>query len=386
MKIVHFQAYFQPQLGYQEYFLCKSMVKLGHEVHMITSNKYNPVMTKTPEMLKMLGGNSNNKTFEKIDGFIVHRLKIIFEIRGRVVLKGIYDLLNTIKPDFVLLHGTTNFLNISPFFYRKIFKYKIIADDHQIPSMSPNNFISKTFFLIWGIYIKYLMRKNHLKLVGVADICCEFLSDVYKINIEDIYNIPLGADIDLFKPNISQRNIIRQKFGYKKSDIIIIYTGRINYEKNPLILLESCNDLIDKLPLKFIFIGSIDPRYENEFKNKSSRFELKYIKSVLNKDLPKYYNASDIACWPKHTSLSAFEAASCGLPIIISKNVKERVEYGNGICIEEENHKDISSAIEKLSLNSSLRKEMGKKGRALVKDKFSYDIIAKQFLELYSDW
>ena len=75
--------------------------------------------------------------------------------------------------------------------------------------------------------------------------------------------------------------------------------------------------------------------------------------------------------------MSAFEAASCGLPIVVSNNVKERIQYGNGLCVEEENHKEISNAIKKLLLSSSLRKKMGEKGRKLVKDKFSYDVIAK---------
>ena len=40
--IVHVQSYFQPHLGYQEYFLCKSMARLGHDVHIITSDRYAP--------------------------------------------------------------------------------------------------------------------------------------------------------------------------------------------------------------------------------------------------------------------------------------------------------------------------------------------------------
>ena len=45
------------------------------------------------------------------------------------------------------------------------------------------------------------------------------------------------------------------------------------------------------------------------------------LSAIQNRELPKYYNAADIACWPKHTSLSSLEAASCALPIIISNAI-----------------------------------------------------------------
>ena len=42
MKIVILIDYFQPKLGYQEFFLAKEMQKLGHQVYVATSNYYFP--------------------------------------------------------------------------------------------------------------------------------------------------------------------------------------------------------------------------------------------------------------------------------------------------------------------------------------------------------
>ena len=44
MKIVHIQDYFHPALGYQETFLSREQAKLGHEVHVVTSDRYNPLI------------------------------------------------------------------------------------------------------------------------------------------------------------------------------------------------------------------------------------------------------------------------------------------------------------------------------------------------------
>jgi hypothetical protein len=46
MKIIHVIDYFQPQLGYQETFLAKEQAKQGHEVYVLTSDRYNPIVYK----------------------------------------------------------------------------------------------------------------------------------------------------------------------------------------------------------------------------------------------------------------------------------------------------------------------------------------------------
>ena len=42
MKIVHLVDYFQPKVGYQEYFLALEHQKLGHDIRVITSDYYFP--------------------------------------------------------------------------------------------------------------------------------------------------------------------------------------------------------------------------------------------------------------------------------------------------------------------------------------------------------
>ena len=179
------------------------------------------------------------------------------------------------------------------------------------------------------------------------------------------------------------RKIMRAKLSLFNDEVIIIYTGRINYEKNPGVILEACKSFANDLKLHFLFIGRISANYHNHFKFISKNLKVTILPPVPNKELQKYYNASDIACWPKFTSLSAIEAASCGLPIIISKMVKERVAFGNGIAIEDENLLEIADAIRTLAQNNPLRKKMGILGRKLIENKYSYTLISQKFIDLY---
>jgi hypothetical protein len=42
MRIAHIANYFMPEFGYQEHYLAKKHAELGHDVHVITSNRTYP--------------------------------------------------------------------------------------------------------------------------------------------------------------------------------------------------------------------------------------------------------------------------------------------------------------------------------------------------------
>ena len=55
MKIVHLCSYIQPKLGYQEYYLAKEHAKMGHEVIVISSDRYYPFPDYNNTIKKILG-------------------------------------------------------------------------------------------------------------------------------------------------------------------------------------------------------------------------------------------------------------------------------------------------------------------------------------------
>ena len=120
--------------------------------------------------------------------------------------------------------------------------------------------------------------------------------------------------------------------------------------------------------MKFIFVGNISDSYLENYKKLIDSKRITIVSGVNNKDLPDYYNAAGYSLLAKkHASLSSIEAASCGLPIIVTKTVKERVKNGNGIAIKDENINEIARALTKLSQDKKLRLRMGQNGREYIK-------------------
>ncbi len=106
--IVHIVAYFQPELGYQEHFLAREMATAGHNVHMVTSNRFHPFTNFDQTAGKVLGSRFTEAGTSQRDGYTVHRLPLKWEYHNRVIVSGLSKTLKELSPDLVILHGTTN--------------------------------------------------------------------------------------------------------------------------------------------------------------------------------------------------------------------------------------------------------------------------------------
>ena len=106
-------------------------------------------------------------------------------------------------------------------------------------------------------------------------------------------------------------------------------------------------------------------------------------------DIREILQKSTIACLPSYREgMPKFllEAASVGLPIVTTDVPGCRevvIDNENGYLVPPRNSEAIASAIEKLLNDKTLRKEMGIKGRALVKQEFDIKKIVEQTISLY---
>jgi glycosyltransferase involved in cell wall biosynthesis len=79
------------------------------------------------------------------------------------------------------------------------------------------------------------------------------------------------------------------------------------------------------------------------------------------------------------------DAAACERPIIGTNSpvTWERIAYENGLAFEAENANDLRCKLTLLIENPDLREVMGKRGRKLIIEKYSWPKIAERFLDEY---
>ncbi len=385
MRIVHVIDYFQPKLGYQETFLARAQAKLGHDIYVVTSDRYNPQIYS--ENKKLLGNRIKGAGCFNEEGIIVWRLKTLFELPHIIWVLGLEKKVKELKPDLVIVHGVVNLQAIRiARLKKKLGNFKLVYDDHMTfaASRSP----MRVLYLPFRWFFAGLIQESADGLVGVSETSRMFMHKKYGFPLERIAFISLAADSELFRFNPSARKEMRKRLSIDDDDTVFIYAGKTVPVKGPHLLVKAALELMERHNnLKVILVGNGPPEYIQEMKQsveaagRQDRFI--WLAAVPNRELPGLYSAVDVAVWPREASLSMLEAMACNLPVIISdtSEVTERISNNNGLVYRGDDASDLARQMERLT-NPELRKEMGANGRRLVEEKLSWEVIARQFLEL----
>jgi glycosyltransferase involved in cell wall biosynthesis len=185
----------------------------------------------------------------------------------------------------------------------------------------------------------------------------------YAKNKLDFLKYP--TDTSFFTPK--NKNECRKKLNLEKTKKIILYVGRIEYEKGSDIILELAKRNKDVL---FILIGQLfdkklnNPKIENLLIPGPQARE-----SLLN-----YYNSADLCIFPSRAEAGpsvAKESMSCGTPVIIPDMLGPKMlsppAIKSKLTVESFNKriKDF------FSLSSEEKKKISKTSRDFIKKKYS---------------
>ncbi|MFC2066084.1 glycosyltransferase family 4 protein [Chloroflexota bacterium] len=389
MRIIHIIDYFQPKLGYQETYMAREHARVGHDVYVVTSDRYNPTIYTGNAARTMMGKRIVGAGFSNEEGIKTLRLKTLFELPHAIWMRGLENKLQELKPDIVIMHGIANFtaLRIARS-KKKLSNLKLIYDDHMTFANSKSAL--KVFYTFFRWFFSPTIQKAADALVAILPDTRTFMHKRYGIPGERIHIIPLGADGELFRFDASVRKETREALNLTEDDVLFVYTGKIVPQKKLYLLIEAAAKLMtDHDNVRVMLVGGGSQDYIKKLKRgiAPKKLESRFIwhEAVPNEQLYKIYSAADIAVWPCEASISMREAMSCGLPLIIGRDSKvtELVNYKNGLLYQEGDTADLSQQMEKL-LDPRLRREMGDNSRKLVEDKFNWITIADQFIGLVS--
>lgn len=385
MKIIFISAFYSEGMGYSENSLPKALASLGHEVHVITSD-YNVYGNDSGynQTYKSFLGEAKQQlgTFDSV-GFKVHRLESV-DISNYVYIKGLRKKIVELSPDIIQVTEIASLNTFKLAMLKPFFKFKLFAESHQHLSVvkpyvvNPKlNFSKNIIYKLTRTLPSYLTSLFIEKCYAIAPDCVEVANKYYGVPISKIKLQPLGTDTILFHPLLTEkdkfkREEIRRDLGLQENDILCIYTGRFTRDKDPLVLAKAVNKLCNEGHKFFsLFIGEGIQKMEIESQNNAITLEF-----MRHDQLADYYRASDIGVWPRQESMSMLDAASTGLPLIVTDSIGElkRVE-GNGFTYKEGDADDLAEKLLKLS-DRNLRDEMGTKGTHKMKENYSWINVA----------
>ncbi len=203
---------------------------------------------------------------------------------------------------------------------------------------------------------------------------------------KEIRCIPNGINEKIFKPY--DKKEVRDELNLPQDKKILMFAcdgGTTSPWKGGEYILETYNRLSSDKDLFFISIGSGD---------KISIENGNYLKVPYIKDeslLAKYYSASDLFIYPSKADsfgIVVAEALSCCLPVITfnTGGIPEIVEHmKTGYVANYCDTDDFIKGIKIFLDDKNLRESASNRGRQVVEQKFTNDIMIASYMNLYNE-
>ncbi len=238
---------------------------------------------------------------------------------------------------------------------------------------------------------------------------------------ENVSVVPFPVDESNFyyDPSEELRKLFRSKSGADPDDLILLYTGRVSYQKNIEMLVKAFSTIQNFFPKKvhlwiagdwddilMPYSGKFGPlgSFFAQFSGTSEKYlnnEIKFLGKLDSKQLIEAYNAADLFVSfstynDEDYGMSPAEALSSGLPCLLSnwggyisfKDYSSKVELIPvvfGATRPQVNielaRKNLIKAINELPLNSSERNKISKESQ----EKLSIDGVSKFISSIIGD-
>ena len=214
----------------------------------------------------------------------------------------------------------------------------------------------------------------------------------YGVDAKRITTAPVGADLELFNPNVSG---IRIRERYNIEGPLIMYMGQLHGGQYAEQFIRAAKMILNRDPrINFMIVGG-GYRLE-ELKNLSKDLDLSqniiFTGAVSHKETPLYLAAADVAvaCFEDNditqckSPLKIAEYLASGKPIVASDvGEVKRMLGGAGILTVPGDAQDLACGIMKILDDEPLRKRLSSKARERAEEIYNWEKTSQNLLNLY---
>lgn len=220
------------------------------------------------------------------------------------------------------------------------------------------------------------------------------IKNYYFKNKEKFIAIPPGVDLNKFYPLDKEQDLVK-KFLIKPDEKVLLFVGgldKAHYFKGLKFLIDCYKDFnLEKLKIIIVGEGDLRARFQKQVFDAGLIDQILFTGSILDTDLPKYYNLADAIILPSIDRSEAFgivliEAMACAKPVIAANlpGVRSVFEDGvEGLSFKLLDNKDLTDKVRKMFIDNDLRIKMGRAARTRVEKYFNQKELTKQLDSLY---
>lgn len=249
------------------------------------------------------------------------------------------------------------------------------------------------------IFIDRIAAKLATKVVCVSpSVCIRSLEDKLNSSSKQILlskGTCNGIDVNKFsRVNVNEEILgkLRDKYGIRKSNFVIGFTGRLVKDKGVIELVYAFNRLRkEHSDMLLLLVGMLEERDALPFdvvdsiKDNPSIVSIGYVENSV---IEYYYALMDLFVLPSYREgfpTSVLEASSMELPIITTKVtgcIDAIVENETGVFVEH-NADSLAESVDMFYNDRNRCATYGKKGRIFVEQNFEQNMIWSEIEKLY---
>ena len=383
LRIVHVVDYLMPKMGYQENLLSKWNAKHGHEVHILTSDRYRPIPDYEDTWGRFLGPRICGSGIDQVDGITVHRLSCRWEWKKRPWMSGLERKLNDLRPDVIFCHGSETPTAFRVAALGRRTGIPVLMDNHMTYYVQNRSLIARIYYKGLKTLSRRLLSHGVSRFLGVAQECCDFLETEQGLPQHQIECLPLGVDTEMFRPYQDGGERIRRENNIPRGAKVVLQTGKLGPDKGAHWLAQAMLEIAtSRQDVWLVLVGGGGVEHVEEirswFAHRGIEDRLLIIPFVSAAELASTFSMADVCVYPRESSLSCLEAAACGRAVIMTDLPAGvwRAHLGIGVCYRNGDIPDLIRKIEELLGDESRIRELGDRGRLSVAENFSYDAIA----------
>lgn len=307
---------------------------------------------------------------------LFREIKTLFKLRN-IIRQVAPDIIHNIALKPVLYGGIVTF-------FSSIKSVNLIAGLGAI--FASKNIKARVLKPIVKLILQGLFSKSSCRIIVQNSVDKKVLIEQLAINNKKVVLIKgSGIDIKQFSPSAEP-----------EGKISIALVSRLLWDKGIREFVSAVKYLKQEKGLDFSahLIGA--PDSENLASVNQQQLDEWHQSGMVNclghtENIAEVWRNNHIAVLPSYREglpKSLLEAAACGRPIVTTDTAgcNEIVKQGvNGLLVPIRNDQALAEAIEKLIVDKALRTKMGLKGREMVENEFSDQMIIEQTLQVYRE-
>ncbi|MEA4872634.1 MAG: glycosyltransferase [Synergistaceae bacterium] len=380
MKIVMLAlaSIFTESLTYQDNLLADQIQNDGNEVIIIADCfKYqNGKIIETEEEDKILNNGIHliRKKYINLFGkFVSGKIRAV---------KGLYCIIENLKPDIIFHHGLQTYEMFTIIKYKTLHpEIKFYVDSHESFNNSATNLLSK--YILHKIFYKKIIESSLPyidKIFCVGYECFAFLKEMYDVPDDMMEFFPLGGNIFKDIIRIEKRSKIRASLSLRDSDLLLVHSGKMDKKKRTTDIVEAFLDT-KAYNLVLVIIGSMTEDVEHKLiplieKNPN----LHYLGWKKSEELIDYLCASDLYVQPGGQSATMQNALCCGSAAALYPHESHKYLLGDSVFYIE-TVEDMKKLFELISKDPQKLEDKRIMSFKIAQEKLDYKKLAARLYE-----